>query len=43
MSPVTEPVAAPDFELDDLRGNPVRLSEFRGRKHVVVAMLRGLF
>jgi peroxiredoxin len=29
--------AAPDFELRSHRGNPVRLSDFRGRKHVVIA------
>jgi peroxiredoxin (alkyl hydroperoxide reductase subunit C) len=28
---------APDFELRSHRGNPVRLSDFRGRKHVVIA------
>ena len=28
---------APDFELRSHRGHPVRLSDFRGRKHVVIA------
>jgi peroxiredoxin len=28
---------APDFELDDQNGNKVRLSDFRGKKNVVVA------
>ena len=28
---------APDFELPSHRGEPVRLSSFRGRKHVVIA------
>lgn len=31
---------APDFELEDVRGNLIRLSDFRG-KPVVLAFLRG--
>jgi peroxiredoxin len=31
---------APDFELKDVRGNRIRLSEFRG-KPVILAFLRG--
>ena len=31
---------APDFELKDVDGNPVRLSDFRG-KPVVLSFLRG--
>ena len=31
---------APDFELADVHGNPVRLSDFRG-KPVILAFLRG--
>jgi peroxiredoxin len=31
---------APDFELNDVRGNTVRLSDFRG-KPVVLSFLRG--
>jgi peroxiredoxin len=31
---------APDFELDDIQGNRVRLSDFRG-KPVILAFLRG--
>jgi peroxiredoxin len=32
---------APDFELDDMHGNLVRLSDFRGKQPVVLAFLRG--
>ncbi len=32
---------APDFELTDVQGNLVRLSDFRGKKPVVLAFLRG--
>jgi peroxiredoxin len=32
---------APDFELEDINGNSIRLSSFRGRKPVVLAFLRG--
>jgi len=32
---------APDFELPDLNGNQMRLSDFRGEKVVVLAFLRG--
>jgi peroxiredoxin len=34
-------VLAPDFELQDVQGNPVRLSDFRGKKTIVLAFLRG--
>ena len=34
-------VLAPDFELNDVPGNPVRLSDFRGKKPIVLAFLRG--
>ncbi|MEP0804741.1 MAG: redoxin domain-containing protein [Chloroflexota bacterium] len=34
-------VLAPDFELQDVQGNPVRLSDFRGKKIIVLAFLRG--
>ena len=34
--------AAPDFALLDLSGNTVRLSDFRGRKHVLLVFNRGL-
>jgi len=32
---------APDFELKDTNGKTFRLSDFRGRKVVVLAFLRG--
>jgi len=32
---------APDFELNDVNGNPARLSSFRGSKPVLLAFLRG--
>ncbi len=32
---------APDFTLNDFRGNPVRLASYRGRKNVVLVFNRG--
>ena len=32
---------APDFELADVNGLNVRLSDFRGRQNVVLVFLRG--
>jgi len=40
MNLLTPGEPAPEFELDDLRGNLVRLSDFRG-KPIVLAFLRG--
>jgi len=37
---ITPGEPAPDFELEDVQGNHIRLSAFRGR-HVVLAFLRG--
>jgi len=34
-------LSAPDFELTDVNGNLIRLSDFRGKKPVVLAFLRG--
>jgi len=33
---------APDFELPDLNSRPVRLSDYRGRKHILLVFNRGL-
>lgn len=33
---------APDFQLDDFDGQPVRLSDYRGKQHVVLVFNRGL-
>jgi peroxiredoxin len=33
--------AAPDFELADFRGRTVRLSDYRGRRNVVLVFNRG--
>lgn len=38
---ITPGELAPDFELEDVNGNIVRLSDFRGNKPVVLAFLRG--
>jgi peroxiredoxin len=34
-------VTAPDFELVDTHGNPVRLRDFRNQKAVVLVLTRG--
>jgi peroxiredoxin len=33
--------AAPDFELNDVQGNTVHLSDYRGEKHVLLVFTRG--
>jgi len=38
---ITPGEPAPDFELEDVNGNQVRLSSFRGKKPVILAFLRG--
>lgn len=32
---------APDFELPDINGLSIRLSDFKGKKNLVLAFLRG--
>jgi peroxiredoxin len=32
---------APEFELPDFDGNPVKLSDFQGSKNLVLVFLRG--
>ena len=32
---------APDFALDDINGNSIRLSSYRGNKPVLLSFLRG--
>ena len=34
---------APDFELEDTTGKVVHLSDYLGKKNVVLALLRGFF
>ena len=38
---ITPGEPAPDFELEDVNGNKVRLSNFRNDKPIVLAFLRG--
>ena len=45
MSDAIEDVAAPlapDFALADVNGRRVRLSDYRGKKHVVLVFNRGV-
>lgn len=41
LNRVKEGMIAPDFTLEDLDGNPVTLSGFRGKKKVVLVFYRG--
>jgi peroxiredoxin len=34
-------IHAPDFEMRDTNGNSVKLSDFRGKKRVVLVLMRG--
>ena len=34
-------VSAPDFALDDFRGQRIRLADFRKQRHVVLVFTRG--
>jgi len=38
---MSAPELAPEFELVDAAGRPTRLTDFRGRRHVVLVFLRG--
>jgi peroxiredoxin len=38
---ITPGELAPDFEVQDVQGKRVRLSDYRGSKPVVLAFLRG--
>jgi peroxiredoxin len=38
---ITEKMMAPDFELVDTHGHTIRLSDYRGRQHVVLVLNRG--
>ena len=40
MSRVALDAVAPDFTLPDFTGNPVSLSDFRNRKHVLLVFNR---
>jgi peroxiredoxin len=41
MSKVELHAQAPDFALQDFRGQTVRLADYRGQKHVVLVFNRG--
>ena len=41
MSKVQLEAPAPDFALADFQGRTVRLSDYRGQKHVVLVFNRG--
>lgn len=41
MARVAVHTPAPDFALEDFRGQTVRLSDYRGKKHVVLVFNRG--
>lgn len=43
MARVAIDAVAPDFELQDLEGQTVRLTDFRDRKNVLIVFNRGLF
>ena len=41
MSTISLNTPAPDFTLADLNGKPVTLSDFKDKKHIVIALNRG--
>ena len=42
-TPVELEAMAPDFSLSDFNGQTVRLSDYRGERHVVLVFNRGFF
>jgi peroxiredoxin len=43
MPQVSINTPAPDFELADFNGQPVRLSDYKGDQHVLLVFNRGFF
>ena len=41
MAKVAIDKPAPDFELKDFQGNRLRLSDYQGKKHVLLVLNRG--
>jgi peroxiredoxin len=41
MPYVSIDLPAPDFEIDDFKGRMVKLSDYRGRKNVILVLNRG--
>ncbi len=41
MPQVTLNTPAPDFILADFKGQPIRLSDFRGKAHILLVFNRG--
>lgn len=41
MNAETNPTPAPDFEAKDAQGRTVKLSDYRGKMHVVLVFNRG--
>jgi len=40
---IKEGTAAPDFALEDINSNTVRLSDYKGKKNVILVFYRGYF
>lgn len=43
MANIEKGEVAPDFTLTDYEGNPVKLSQFKNEKHVLLVFNRGFF
>ncbi len=43
LNRVKQGAFAPDFELEDINGKKIRLSDYRGQKYVVMVFYRGYF